>query len=262
LEIANSSIENKNTISGTKNRQVAMAQENGKDTSSTPFPASKVKLINDTSGKINLTGEETTGMYVKRGQIDNKGEISVGKKSTAIYLEDDDLGTSATEGVISNSGKIILGENSTGIYFKNRVSSKAGGVTNSGKIGSSANNVIAMTFDTGSNTKVFKNDTAGEINLTGDNSTAMYATGAGTYTAENAGKITLGNSANVNNPNIAMFTDKSQIILKNNGKITAGNKAVGLYGYTADTGSSSDINVGQGGTGIYSKGGNVTLNGK
>ena len=50
--------------------------------------------------------------------------------------------------------------------------------------------------------------------------------------------------------------------MKNNGKITAGNKAVGLYGYTADTGSSSDINVGQGGTGIYSKGGNVTLNGK
>ena len=262
LEIANSSIENKNTISGTKNRQVAMAQENGKDTSSTPFPASKVKLINDTSGKINLTGEETTGMYVKRGQINNKGEIGVGKKSTAIYLEDDDLGTSATEGTISNSGKITLGENSTGVYFKNGVSSKAGGVTNSGKIGSSANNVIAMTFDTGSNTKVFKNDTAGEINLTGDNSTAMYATGAGTYTAENAGKITLGNSANANNPNVAMFTDKSQITLKNNGKITAGNKAVGLYGYTADTGSSSDINVGQGGTGIYSKGGNVTLNGK
>ena len=262
LEIANSSIENKNTISGTKNRQVAMAQENGKDTSSTPFPASKVKLINDTSGKINLTGEETTGMYVKRGQINNKGEIGVGKKSTAIYLEDDDLGTSATEGTISNSGKITLGENSTGVYFKNGVSSKAGGVTNSGKIGSSANNVIAMTFDTGSNTKVFKNDTAGEINLTGDNSTAMYATGAGTYTAENAGKITLGNSANVNNPNVAMFTDKPQITLKNNGKITAGNKAVGLYGYTADTGSSSDINVGQGGTGIYSKGGNVTLNGK
>ena len=262
LEIANSSIINKNTMSGSKNRQVAMAQENGKDTHSVPFPASQVKLTNDTTGKINLTGEETTGMYAKRGQIDNKGEISVGKKSTAIYLEDDDLGTSATEGTVTNSGKITLGENSTGVYFKNGVSSKAGGVTNSGKIGSSANNVIAMTFDTGSNTKTFKNDTAGEINLTGDNSTAMYATGAGTYTAENAGKITLGNSANANNPNVAMFTDKSQITLKNNGKITAGNKAVGLYGYTADTGSSSDINVGQGGTGIYSKGGNVTLNGK
>ncbi|WP_373080498.1 autotransporter-associated N-terminal domain-containing protein [Fusobacterium animalis] len=262
LEIANSSIINKNTMSGSKNRQVAMAQENGKDTSSVPFPASQVKLTNDASGKINLTGEETTGMYAKRGQIDNKGEISVGKKSTAIYLEDDDLGTSPTEGTVTNSGKITLGEKSTGVYFKNGVSSKAGGVTNSGKIGSSANNVIAMTFDTGSNTKTFKNDTAGEINLTGDNSTAMYATGAGTYTAENAGKITLGNSTNANNPNVAMFTDKSQITLKNNGKITAGNKAVGLYGYTADTGSSSDINVGQGGTGIYSKGGNVTLNGK
>ncbi|WP_405349619.1 autotransporter-associated N-terminal domain-containing protein [Fusobacterium animalis] len=262
LEIANSSIINKNAMSGSKNKQVAMAQENGNDTSGNPLSADKIKLTNDASGKINLTGEETTGMYAKRGQIDNKGEISVGKKSTAIYLEDDDLGTSATEGTVTNSGKITLGENSTGVYFKNGVSSKAGGVTNSGKIGSSANNVIAMTFDTGSNTKTFKNDTAGEINLTGDNSTAMYATGAGTYTAENAGKITLGNSANANNPNVAMFTDKSQITLKNNGKITAGNKAVGLYGYTADTGSSSDINVGQGGTGIYSKGGNVTLNGK
>ncbi|WP_335983903.1 autotransporter-associated N-terminal domain-containing protein, partial [Fusobacterium polymorphum] len=262
LEIANSSIINKNTMSGTKNRQVAMAQENGKDTSGTPFSASQVKLVNDTSGKINLTGEETTGMYAKRGQIANKGEISVGKKSTAIYLEDDDLGTSATEGTVANSGKIKLGENSTGIFFKNRVSSKAGGVTNSGKIGSSANNVIAMTFDTGSNTKTFKNDTAGEINLTGDKSTAMYATGAGTYTAENFGKITLGNSANANNPNVAMFTDKSRITLKNDGKITAGNKAVGLYGYAANTGSNSDISVGQGGTGIYSKGGNITLNGK
>ncbi|PHH96406.1 autotransporter-associated N-terminal domain-containing protein [Fusobacterium nucleatum] len=262
LEIANSSIINKNTMSGTKNRQVAMAQENGKDTSGTPFSASQVKLINDTSGKIKLTGEETTGMYAKRGQIANKGEISVGKKSTAIYLEDDDLGTSATEGTVANSGKITLGENSTGIYFKNRVSSKAGGVTNSGKIGSSANNVIAMTFDTGSNTKTFKNDTAGEINLTGDKSTAMYATGAGTYTAENSGKITLGNSANANNPNVAMFTDKSRITLKNNGKIIAGNKTVGLYGYAANTGSNSDISVGQGGTGIYSKGGNITLNGK
>ncbi|WP_338951652.1 autotransporter-associated N-terminal domain-containing protein [Fusobacterium nucleatum] len=262
LEIANSSITNKNTMSGSKNRQVAMAQENGNDTGGNAFPASKIKLTNDVNGKINLTGEETTGMYVKRGLLENKGEISVGKKSTAMYLEDDDKGTSASEGSVTNSGKITLGENSTGIYFKNGVSSKTGGVTNNGKIGSIANNVIAMTFDTGSSTKGFKNGVAGEINLTGDNSTAMYATGTGSYMVENDGKITLGNSSNANNPNVAMFTDKSQITLKNNGKIIGGNKTVGLYGYGADTGASSDINVGEGATGIYSKGGNVTLNGK
>ncbi|WP_338983325.1 autotransporter-associated N-terminal domain-containing protein [Fusobacterium nucleatum] len=262
LEIANSSIINKNTISGSKVGQVSMAQENGNDTSGVPLSADKIKLTNDVNGKINLTGEKSTGMYVKRGLLDNKGEISVGKKSTAMYLDEDDKGTSATESTATNSGKITLGENSTGIYYKNNISSKAGGVTNKGKIESSANNVIAMTFDTNSNSKTFKNDTDGKINLTGDNSTAMYATGNGTYTAENTGEITLGNSANPNNPNVAMFTDKSQITLKNSGKIIAGNKSVGLYGYGVETGASSDINTGEGATGIYSKGGNVTLNGK
>ena len=262
LEIANSSIINKNTISGSKVGQVSMAQENGNNTSGVPLPASQIKLTNDVNGKINLTGEKSTAMYVKRGLLDNKGEISVGKKSTAMYLDEDDKGTSATESTATNSGKITLGEDSTGIYYKNNISSKAGGVTNKGKIESSANNVIAMTFDTNSNSKTFKNDTDGKINLTGDNSTAMYATGNGTYTAENTGEITLGNSANPNKPNVAMFTDKSQITLKNSGKIIAGNKSVGLYGYGVETGASSDINTGEGATGIYSKGGNVTLNGK
>jgi len=262
LEIANSSIINKNTISGSKVGQVSMAQENGNNTSGVPLPASQIKLTNDVNGKINLTGEKSTAMYVKRGLLDNKGEISVGKKSTAMYLDEDDKGTSATESTATNSGKITLGENSTGIYYKNNISSKAGGVTNKGKIESSANNVIAMTFDTNSNSKTFKNDADGKINLTGDNSTAMYATGNGTYTAENTGEITLGNSANPDNPNIAMFTDKSRITLKNSGKIIAGNKSVGLYGYGVETGASSDINTGEGATGIYSKGGNVTLNGK
>ncbi|RRD33795.1 hypothetical protein EII29_11750, partial [Leptotrichia sp. OH3620_COT-345] len=89
LEIANSSIENANVMKGTKNKQVAMAQENGLDTSGVGYQASKVTLTNATGGIIELTGEESTGIYAKRGHIDNDGTISVGKKSTAIYLLED-----------------------------------------------------------------------------------------------------------------------------------------------------------------------------
>ena len=45
LEIANSSIINKNTISGSKVGQVSMAQENGNNTSGVPLPASQIKLF-------------------------------------------------------------------------------------------------------------------------------------------------------------------------------------------------------------------------
>ncbi|BBM36991.1 autotransporter-associated N-terminal domain-containing protein [Pseudoleptotrichia goodfellowii] len=262
LEIANSSITNENTMTGSQNRQVAMAQENGSNPSGTPYAANKVTLINEANGKINLTGEETTGMYAKRGVIENNGEISVGKKSTAIYSEDDDAITAGTSATAENKGKITLGEDSTGIYYKNGVSAAGGGAYNQGKIESSANNVIGMTFDTGSNSKVFRNHGNGEINLTGDKSTAMYATGNGTYTAENNAKITLGNSSDANNPNVGMFTDKSQITLKNTGTIAAGDKTAAMYGYGINTDASSDISVGSGATGIYSKGGNVHLRGK
>ncbi|MBF4805768.1 MAG: autotransporter domain-containing protein, partial [Pseudoleptotrichia goodfellowii] len=262
LEIANSSITNENTMTGSQNRQVAMAQENGSNPSGTSYAANKVTLINEANGKINLTGEETTGMYAKRGVIENNGEISVGKKSTAIYSEDDDAITAGTSATAENKGKITLGEDSTGIYYKNGVSAAGGGAYNQGKIESSANNVIGMTFDTGSNSKVFRNHGNGEINLTGDKSTAMYATGNGTYTAENNAKITLGNSSDANNPNVGMFTDKSQITLKNTGTISAGDKTAAMYGYGINTDASSDISVGSGATGIYSKGGNVHLRGK
>jgi len=263
LEIANSSIKNADTITGTNNRQVAMAQENGMDTSGiTGYQASKVTLTNTATGTITLSGDESTGMYAKRGLIYNDGTISVGKKSTAIYLVDDGLGPVGTQGAgVSNNGTITLGEDSTGIYYKNGTSTLSGGISNGGKIESSANNVIAMTFDSDANTgsKKFENEANGIVNLTGDKSTAMYATGNGSYTAKNSGAINLSSSSDINNPNVGMFTDKAPITLESDGTINAGDKTVGLYGYSAKLGGSSVTTVGQGSTGIYSKGGNVTL---
>ncbi|MCL4580212.1 membrane protein, partial [Fusobacterium nucleatum YWH7199] len=274
LEIANSSIENANNMTGSQNRQVAMAQENGNDTNGNGYDSGKVSLTNTATGVINLTGEETTGIYAKRGKIVNAGKISVGKKSTGIYLvEDDRSPATATVGATATndaSGVITVGENSTGIYYKVKNDNAdgkgtntgiSGGISNDGRIESTAKDVIAMSFDSPYSSKTVKNEQTGVIDLQGQNSTGIFATGTGTYTAKNDGKIKLASSTNVNTPNIGMYTDKSGITLESNGTIEGGDKTVGMYGYGINLQSNAITKVGAGGTGVYSKGGNVTVNG-
>ena len=274
LEIANSSIDNASTMTGTNNRQVAIAQENGNDTAGNGYDASEVTLTNTTSGVINLTGDESTGIYAKRGLITNDGQISVGKKSTGIYIVEDDrspatatLGAKATN---SSTGVITIGEDSTGMYYKVKPDNAdgkgtnttvSGGLTNAGRIESTADNVIAMSFDSPYTSKTIENTATGVIDLQGQNSTGMFATGAGTYTAKNDGTINLASSTNVNTPNIGMYTDKSTITLENNRTIEGGDKTVGIYGHNVNLGASSLTKVGAGGTGVYSQGGNITING-
>ncbi len=274
LEIANSSIENANNMTGSQNRQVAMAQENGNDTTGAGYESKEVTLTNTATGVINLTGEETTGIYAKRGRITNAGKISVGKKSTGIYLvEDDRSPAAATVGATATndaSGVITVGENSTGIYYKVKNDNAdgkgtntgvSGGISNDGRIESTAKDVIAMSFDSPYSSKTVKNEQTGVIDLQGQNSTGIFATGTGIYTAKNDGKIKLASSTNVNTPNIGMYTDKSGITLESNGTIEGGDKTVGMYGYGINLQSNAITKVGAGGTGVYSKGGNVTVNG-
>jgi len=274
LEIANSSIENANNMTGSQNRQVAMAQENGNDTNGNGYDSGKVSLTNTATGVINLTGEETTGIYAKRGKIVNSGKISVGKKSTGIYLVEDDrspaaaaVGATATNDA---SGVITVGEKSTGMHYtvkKDNADGKGtnegvlGGISNDGRIESTAKGAIAMSFDSPYASKTVKNEQTGVIDLQGQDSTGIFATGTGTYTAKNEGKIKLASSTNVNTPNIGMYTDKSTITLENDGTIEGGDKAVGMYGYGINLKANAMTKVGSGGTGVYSKGGNVTING-
>ena len=274
LEIANSTVENANNIAGTQNRQVGIAQENGNDTNGDGYNANKVTLTNTATGSINLTGDESTGIYAKRGLIFNDGQISVGKKSTGIYIVEDDrspaTAVAGARAINSSTGVITIGEDSTGMYYKvdpdnadGRGTNTAigGGIVNDGKIESTANNVIAMSFDSPYGSKTMENSATGVIDLQGQNSTGMFATGAGTYTAVNNGTIKLASSSNVNTPNIGMYTDKDTITLENNGTIEGGDKTVGIYGYNANLGATSTTKVGSGGTGVYSLGGNVTING-
>lgn len=70
LEIANSSITNNNTqtISGTKSGQVAIAQKNDGDGA---YLNDRSKVTLENNGVISLTGDASTGIYAKFGELKN-----------------------------------------------------------------------------------------------------------------------------------------------------------------------------------------------
>ena len=246
LEISNSSITNANTktITGTANKQVAMAQENNRI-----YPRSDVILSNE--GKINLSGTESTGIYGKYAELYNKsnGEITMGDKSTAIYGLDDSI--------VENRGKITIGSNSTGLYSEGSTSQ---GIKNSGIIETSGNDSVAISYkpDTTLGAGVVVENT-GTINLLGDRNTGIYATGTPGYTAKNNGTITLGDSVTISSPNVGLYTDHNAVTLENTGTINSGKNTIGIYGYGVN--NSGDLNVGDAAVGIYSQNGNVNLTG-
>ena len=258
LEILSSSITNSKVMTGTQNRQLAIGQENNNNR-----PASKVKLINN--NKIILTGEESTGIYAKRGEIINNGDISIGKNSVGLYLTEDNRGASDA-GKAYNNGLITFGEDSIGMFYKAETtgaySALTGGLYNNGKLRSDSKNAIGMNFESPHGSKEVINGATGEIELTGENALGIYATGTGNYNIKNFGKIKLGSTVNKNTPVIGIYTNNENSIIENSGNITVGDKSLGIYGYSINTQSSSDISVGKAGTGIYSLKGDLNLQGK
>ena len=247
LEISNSSITNANTktLTGTKANQVAMAQEND----SKLYARNKVTLSNE--GTINLSGTGSTGIYAKFGELRNKatGVMTVGDKSTGMYGTADSL--------LENAGKITIGSNSTGLYSEG---SKTQTIANTGSIESAGNDSVGISYKPDAalaSGTVLEN--TGKITMTGDRNTGIYATGTPGYTAKNSGTITLGNSAAISSPNVALYTDHNTVTLQNAGTIESGNNTIGIYGHNVD--NTGDLKIGNAAVGIYSQSGNVNLNG-
>ena len=249
LEISNSKITNENTktITGTKADQVAMAQENN----SSLYTRDKVRLTN--KGNINLSGTGSTGMYTKFGEIinDTTGKMQLGDNSTAMY------GTYDSQ--LTNKGNITIGSSSTGMYSEGSTTN-TGFIKNdiTGIIETTGNDSVAMSYKPDATLAagtVLEN--AGNIKMTGDRNTAIYATGTPVYTTKNSGTITLGDSASMKNPNVGIYTDSQNVTMENIGSIISGSNTIGMYGYKAQ--NSGNITVGNAGIGIYSQSGNVNL---
>ncbi|WP_051619453.1 hypothetical protein, partial [Fusobacterium necrophorum] len=259
MEISSSAITNNNTITGTQAGQIAMAQENDTTTKAV------VTLTNH--GTIDLSGLNSAGIYGKNAIIHNANKITVGNSSSGIY------GLNNTE--ISNTGNITTGASSTAIYYSDVEKDSAGNITavkntttglkNAGTIVLNGDDSVGLTYEPGniSGTVTFEN--TADITSSGDKNVGMFAKRAqngASYDMINQGSITLGNSASLSNPNVAMYTNATSIgsnPLKNMGNITVGDYSVAMYGFEEN--SSGNIKVGNGSIGLYSKNGNVNVSG-
>ena len=254
LEIANSSIDNKNnnTITGTKANQVAMAQKNDGNGA---YQNARDKVTLENNGTISLSGATSTGIYAKFGELKNNatGTINMGDNSAALYGTDDSY--------LENSGVINLGNNSTGMYSE---ADTAAGKTSAGTKGSVVNKgtvqstgkAIGITYNgtgTGAADTRVTNDANGKINLAGAGSVGIYGLG-GNYHILNNGEVTLGNANDLaTSPNVGIYTPSESVKIENasSGKITTGNNSIGIYGFDAD--NAGTIQTGDNGIGIYSK---------
>ena len=281
LVASNSSVElnEEMTITGTQPNQIAMQSI---DTGSRGFNGNMSDAnIND--GTIKLTGDNSFGAYVKNGFFNNRGEISVGKNSIGIY---DYFNVSDERPGIINYGKIILGENSTGMYFETPYVNLLDKMTehgienHGGIIKSDENNAIGI-FEKVGNQNIgnyISSDVPttisnmGKIELNGDKSIGIYATGTGKYKVYNTdfyyfptnvkSIIKMGDSSDKYNPSMGMYSDNPNATLINDGTIEIGKNSIAMAGTNGTTLiNNKTINITKdGGVGMYLKDGSIGLN--
>ena len=177
----------------------------------TPRGALKSKQFLIYKGKININGSNSIGAYYEVEKYDHTTLPSYNELSTSVAPD-----TGFGFGFYENVGTIESSQgtvNVVGAYLK---------------------------VDNGFR-KMFTN--TGVINIKGDKSIGMYATGEGEYAVHNykflsGNKIAVAASADRRNPNIAMYTDSEKVSLHNGdpddrnyytGNIEVGANSVGMY---------------------------------
>ena len=255
LEISNSSIINNSTISGTKDKQYAMLQEN--DDPNRGY----VTLLNNQNKEINLAGKDSLAMYAKNGYIINKGQIELsGTGSTAIYGRDNTLIEN------TNTSKIKLnGDKSTAIYYNNTDTTSIGeNIENYGEIELNGTKDTGITYNSVSipttNPTLVKN--FADIKINGSESIGIHSevTQSNPYVIENQGNITItAQTQDIKKPTVGIYTKDSlaKIINGNNGNIKVSKNNIAILGTSVD--NQGNIEVDTAGTAIYSKGGTVNL---
>ena len=236
---------------------------------------SDTRITNGATGKINLAGEGSVGIYGlgSNYNILNSGEINLGNSSSittapnvGVYTSVDSVSIkNAASGKITvgnnsvgaygydieNAGAIKTGDNGIGIYSKR----KAGGpstITHTGSITVGNNDATGIFLENGGNL----NFNTGSMTV-GNNSYGIVAIGNGSFTYNNnaAATVNLGNGSTYfysNNPttnftnNIALNTTNSGVYgisttgnVVNNGNFTLGDKSVGIL----NTGSGTAKNM-------------------
>ena len=236
---------------------------------------SDTRITNGATGKINLAGEGSVGIYGlgSNYNILNSGEINLGNSSSITTAPNVGVYTSVDSISIKNdaSGKITVGNNSVGAYgydIENAGAIKAGdngiGIYSKRKAGGPSTITHTGSITVGNNdaTGIFL-ENGGNLNFNtgsmtvGNNSYGIVAIGNGSFIYNNnaAATVNLGNGSTYfysNNPttnftnNIVLNTTNSGVYgisstgnVVNNGNFTLGDKSVGIL----NTGSGTAKNM-------------------
>jgi hypothetical protein len=224
---------------------VAAFALDGQYTGALPLPTGMTAGIDgENAGTISLENS-SVAVYGKNGtRLSNKGTITVGDNSAGII-------TSGTGSSAQNSGTITAGSNSQGMLITD-------GTTAENKSGGSI--ISTGTGVTGIYTKNITGPVVnnGNINLSGDGSIGIYTTGTTVKTINNNGTLTIGDSADPNNPSIGIYSSNAGDTLINNGTVSSGVNSIGIYSAGGTVSQDGTMNIGDTGVGIYISDGSVT----
>ena len=233
--------------------------------------ASGAKVNVEKSG-LNDANSKAVGVYAVNGStVNNEGEINVGgegsigvlgisyRKDSNGVLKINEFGTKPNAGDVGvvNKGKIELdGKKAVGIYIENNDSNTTAPHTieatndTNGIINMSGQEAIGMAAKLGNLVN------KGTINITADKGTGMFVETDGvrpaTMTNDSTGIISIGDSTSESVLRTGMFTKNQNVKITNKGKIDAGKNSYAIYGKDVELTSTSELNVGDNGVGIFS----------
>ena len=220
----------------------------------------------------NVVNDSAIGVFALNGsEVDNKADITVkGNKSIGIagmtYRENegvtivDEYGaTGVGQGTISvkNTGNIKLdGKEAVGIFIKNNKDVDTSSVVADAKAENVAGGTIELTGNesTGMYAEGGTIKNAGNIKLTGtENTFGLFGDKNSSIINDVTGVIEIESSSSKNSPNVGILNRSSVETVINNGQINMKDNSFGIIAKNISLGGSSVLKLGKEGVGIYSK---------
>ena len=220
----------------------------------------------------NVVNDSAIGVFALNGsEVDNKANITVkGNKSIGIagmtYRENegvaivDEYGvTGVGQGTISvkNTGNIKLdGKEAVGIFIKNNKDVDTSSVVAGAKAENAEGGNIELTGNesTGMYAEGGTLKNAGNIKLTGtENTFGLFGDKNSSIINDVTGVIEIESSSSKNSPNVGILNRSSVETVINNGKINMKDNSFGIIAKNVSLGGSSELKLGKEGVGIYSK---------
>ena len=270
-------IENNGTIQANGDKSIGLYGETN-DLYSRGLTSSNGSITNN--GKLILTGNKAVGIVSKRATVKLNGtgssDIILGKEGIGVYAENSPVTLNSNYGIeVKDKGTGIYVDKDSEIITSGRtVELKYTGSNTGTGVGLFYEGKPAATMTNGTNVKLV--DTVGTTgglvglytnkggiltnngNISGNKGYGIITDGT---EINNAGNITFNNPVTSKNASVGIYTKSSDKITNLlNGKIKLGKNSVGIYGKAVE--NSGEIEVGDGGTAIYSAGGNVNSTGK